>query len=112
MPWSVSKSPMQTGVTLMKRLMPIVLLAYACAAPAAAAASAPGSSVVQALKQSEYSLGNAARDVDMVKLSQMIADDFRVVSGTGKVQTKDTLMARIKDGPSKMESFEIGPMDV
>jgi ketosteroid isomerase-like protein len=103
----------------MKKLAGAVLLLCACAglvfaqtqmSPAATPAKGPG--VAQGVKQLEHDWLDAMKAGDIDKLSSIMADDWVGIGfGDGKA-TKQSYLADVKSGTSKMESFEIGPMDV
>jgi ketosteroid isomerase-like protein len=85
-------------------------LAQAPATTAAAAAKAP--SVSEMLKQIERDWADAGKTGDADKLGQILADDWKGIQYDGKISTKQGLLADVKAGKNKYESFEFGPMDV
>ena len=103
----------------MKKLAGAALLICACVGsafaqaqtpPAAAPAKSP--SVSQALQQLEHDWVDAMKAGDTDKLGSILADDWVGLGyGAGKA-TKQSFLADVKSGASKMESFEFGPMDV
>ncbi len=50
--------------------------------------------------------------VDIDKLNQIYADDFATIGSSGKIVTKKDLLSDFETLHDKLESFEIGPMDV
>jgi ketosteroid isomerase-like protein len=97
----------------MKNLVAVVLLALVCTGPALAGKpAAPSSDVADALKQIEQEFGYAIRDVDVDKLNQIIADDYRGVGSSGRPADKASVLEYVKSGKSRLEWFEIGPRDV
>lgn len=67
---------------------------------------------VEILKQLERDLGDAMVAVDMDKLNQIYVGDFASVRSSGKMSTKESILDDMKSGNGKLESFELGPMDV
>lgn len=67
---------------------------------------------ISAIKQLSQDMGDAMVRVDMDKLSQIYADDFATVGRSGKVLTKGDIMSDFKSFHDKLESFELGPIDV
>src|SRR5215469_11182055 len=49
---------------------------------------------------------------DTDKLNQILADDWVAIGPDGKTETKQEFLANLKSGQMKMESFEMGPMQV
>src|SRR5438445_72114 len=68
--------------------------------------------VVDAVKQVAQDMGDAMVAVDVDKLNQIFADDWAAVDSSGKIFTKESLLSDFKSGKHKLESFEIGPVDV
>src|SRR5437867_2914705 len=99
----------------MKKLVGTVLLVCACAGLLFAQAQkepAKGPSVSDAVKQLEHDWSDAMKAGDADKLGQILADDWKGLGYDGKKATKQSLLADVKSGASKLESFEFGPMDV
>jgi uncharacterized protein (TIGR02246 family) len=99
----------------MRKLAWTVLLVCACAGlglgPTRMAA-ADESSVAQHVKQLETDWLQAMKEGDAAKLSAIIADDWMGFNFDGSRATKQEYMDAIKSGREKVESFEMGPMDV
>jgi ketosteroid isomerase-like protein len=99
----------------MKKLAWTILLVCACAGlgpgPTRMAA-ADQSSVAQHVKQLEMDWGQAMKDGNVAKLGEIVADDWVGVGPTGEKATKLKYLDEVKSGKNKIESFEIGPMDV
>ncbi|HYT24350.1 MAG TPA: nuclear transport factor 2 family protein [Candidatus Polarisedimenticolia bacterium] len=83
-----------------------LVLAYPPQAPS------KGSSVADTLKQLEQDLGDATVAANFEKLNQILADDWESVGFSGKIYTKENFLDDLKSGKDKLESFEIGSMDV
>jgi ketosteroid isomerase-like protein len=99
----------------MKELIPAVLLACACVGLVSAnppEASSQGSSVADTLKQLEQDFGDALVAADFGKLNQILADDWEGIGLSGKISTKESVLANLKSGKGTLESFQIGSMDV
>ncbi len=99
----------------MKKLMVTVLFACACvglvsASPPELPRRAP--SVADTLEQLELEWGAAVKAVDVDKLNQILADDWSMLGYAGETSTKESFLANLKSGKSKLECFAIGPMDV
>jgi ketosteroid isomerase-like protein len=69
-------------------------------------------SEVNALRQLEQEMGDAMVHLDVEKLSQIYADDFAMLSSSGKVLTKQDMLRDFEGKDNRLESFENGPMDV
>ncbi len=60
----------------------------------------------------ELDWSNAQKAGDVTKLSQILADDWMGLGSDGVRSTKKQSLDNIKSGANKLESFEMGPMDV
>jgi ketosteroid isomerase-like protein len=80
-------------------------------APAPAAA-ARGPSVSQSIKQLEIDWSEALKAGDADKVGQIVADDWTGIANDGSKETKQSLLENVKSGKDKVESVELGPMDV
>ncbi len=99
----------------MKKLAGAVLLVCVCVGlvfAQAAKAPAKAPSVSDAVKQLEHDWTDAMKAGDADKLGQILADDWTGLGYDGKKSTKQSYLADLKSGASKLESFEFGPMDV
>jgi ketosteroid isomerase-like protein len=67
---------------------------------------------VQAIEQLEQDMGDAMVRVDIDRLNQIYADDFVSVGSAGKIINKQDLLRNFQSFHDKLESFEIGPMNV
>jgi ketosteroid isomerase-like protein len=99
----------------MKKLVGTVLFACVCgglvlADPAKA--SSEDASVADSLKQLEQDFGDAIKDVDTDKLNQILADDWVSLGSIGRTVSKEGFLSDLKSGNDKLESFELGPIDV
>jgi ketosteroid isomerase-like protein len=100
---------------MMKKLAGAVLLAAACVGLTFAQTPAPmakGPSVTQTLKQLEQDWVDAVKAGNADKLGQILADDWTTLEYDGSKETKQSMLAEVKSGAEKIESFEFGPMDV
>lgn len=88
------------------------LLALAFSPVFAQEKKAAGPNTAATIKQMEQDWSEAQKTGNIEKLSQMIADDWRGQGPDGKISTKAEMLADTKDGKSKLESFEMGPMEV
>jgi ketosteroid isomerase-like protein len=102
----------------MKKVVGTVLLTLLCVGLALAQTQTPPAgtmtkapSVSNGIKQLELDWENAMKSGDLDKLSAIIADDWVGIGQDGK-ETKASFLAEYKSGASKIESFEMGPMDV
>jgi len=98
-------------------LMTFIFLACVCIGPALAGSSeAPSKDVlavdVAAIKQIGQDMGDAMVTGDTAKLSQIFADDWASVGPSGKATTKEDFLRNHISGDSKLESFDLGPIDV
>ena len=99
----------------MKKLVGAVLIACVCVGLVLANPSEVGSkgaSVADTLKQLEQDMGDAMKAIDADKLNQILADDWVNLGGSGRILTKESFLGDLKSGNDKLESFELGPMDV
>jgi ketosteroid isomerase-like protein len=99
----------------MKKLVGMVL--FACASAGLVLADPPeapskDTSVTDTLKQLEQDFGDAIKAVDADKLNQILADDWVELGGSGRIFTRESVVGDLKSGKDKLESFELGPMDV
>jgi ketosteroid isomerase-like protein len=68
--------------------------------------------VVESIKQFEQEIGDAMVACNIGKLNQTYADDWATIGSSGKIFTKESLLADFKSGNHKLVSFENGPMNV
>ncbi|HUI77267.1 MAG TPA: nuclear transport factor 2 family protein [Bryobacteraceae bacterium] len=97
----------------MTKFFGVFLLVAACFSPVYGQATKPAASgTAEAVKQLErdWSEAQKARDID--KLTQILADDWSGLGSDGARSTKKQFLDDVKSGVNKLESFEIGPMDV
>ena len=100
---------------MMKKLAGVVLLFSICVGLAFAQtkpAPAKGPSTAQVVKQLEQDWSDAQKAGDVDKLGQILADDWVGLGYDGKKSTKQESLADLKSGATKLESFELGPMEV
>ncbi len=99
----------------MKKLVGAVLFACVCVGLVLAdppKAPSQGASVADTLKQLEQDFGDAIKAVDADKINQILADDWVNPGSSGRILTKESFLSDLKSGNDKLESFELGPMDV
>jgi uncharacterized protein (TIGR02246 family) len=101
----------------MKNFLGALLIVYAgfglaFADTPAPAAAGKGESVSQLIMQLERDWADAMKAGDADKVSAIMADDWTAIGYDGSKATKKSLLADVKAGKDKVESIEIGPMDV
>lgn len=96
----------------MKKLVASALFTCACAGMVLAQAQSKELTAVDTIKQLEQDIGNAMVAGDIEKLNQIYADDLAAIGSSGKVATKETILLNFRSGKDKLESFEIGPINV
>lgn len=99
----------------MNKLIGRVLVAVACVGLASAGAAQVqwnDNAVVEALKQIERDMGQAMVAVDLEKLNRIFADDWTSIAASGAVVTKEKMLRDFESVHDRLESFELGPMDV
>jgi ketosteroid isomerase-like protein len=96
----------------MTRFLVVILLVAACLSPAYGQAKSQASGTADAIKQLERDWVNAQKAGDVAKLGQILADDWIGLGFDGAKTTKKQSLDNIKSGANKLDSFEIGPMDV
>ena len=96
----------------MKRLAGVVVLVFVCAGAAVGGEPQAPSDVADTLKQLEQDYGDAIKAVDLDRINQIMADDWRGVSSSGRVANKENALEFVKSGKSRLEWFELGPRDV
>ena len=96
----------------MTRFLVVILLVAACLSPAYGQAKSQASGTADAIKQLERDWVNAQKAGDVAKLGQILADDWIGLGFDGAKSTKKQSLDNIKSGANKLDSFEIGPMDV
>ena len=99
----------------MKKLAGAVFLVSACVALALAQTQTPavkGPSAAESVKQLEHDWVDAAIAGDADKVSQILAEDWIGVGYDGNKENKQSHLADMKSGKTKLESFEFGSMDV
>ena len=65
-----------------------------------------------AIKQIEQEMGDAIVAVDIEKLNQIYADNYAMLGSSGKIITKQNILQQVESGKYKLESYELGPVDV
>jgi ketosteroid isomerase-like protein len=90
----------------------LVIAAVAVALAQAPAPFAKSPSVSQAVKQLEHDWIDAEKAHDADRIDAILADDWAGIGYDGNRETKQEMLANVKSGKGKLESFEYGPMDV
>ena len=98
-------------------LVASVLFACVCAGATQAIASdaSPDDAVaadVAAIRQLGKDMGDAMISGDTDKLKQIFAEDWNSVGSSGKVMTREDFLRNHVSGDHKLESFDLGPIDV
>jgi ketosteroid isomerase-like protein len=75
-------------------------------------APASDSTDIETVTKVEQDMGNAMVAVDIDKLNQIYSDDWATIGSSGEIVTKENLLRDFKSFHDKLESFELGPMDV
>ncbi|QJR09251.1 hypothetical protein DSM104443_00288 [Usitatibacter rugosus] len=100
----------------MKALVAALLATYLGITSAMAADVPPTSvadqNVVATMKQLAQAWGDSTVTGDVDRLGQILADDWSSFGGSGKPTDKASFLGSLKAGKHKLESFELGPMDV
>lgn len=93
----------------MRNFLALIFVAGLCFGQAKKATASPD---VEILKQLERDWTDAQKAGDVEKLAAILADDWRGVGYDGTRTTKAEAIADLKEGKTKVTSFEFGPMDV
>jgi ketosteroid isomerase-like protein len=99
----------------MKRFVLAALLISVCSALSFAQADKPaakGPNTVASIKQLEHDWVAATKANDMDKLGQILADDWTGIGPDGEKMTKQAYLDMYTSGKSKIESIDLGSMDV
>jgi ketosteroid isomerase-like protein len=98
----------------MKTLIAPVLSTCVCVGVVWAGSPQPSEdpTAINAIKQLEQDMGDAMVRVDIDRLNQIYADDFVSIGSAGKIINKQDLLRDFQSFHDKLESFEIGPMNV
>lgn len=95
------------------KIFGVYLLVVACLSPVYGQATKPAASgAAEAVKQLERDWSDAQKAGDIDKLSQILADDWSGLGSDGAKSTKKSYLNDVKSRANKLESFEMGPMDV
>ena len=94
----------------------VLILSSVCMGVAFAGPPPPHSckdlTAVHAIEQLEQDMGDAMVRVDIDRLNQIYADDFSMLGSSGKIITKQSILQQVSSGKYKLESYELGPIDV
>jgi hypothetical protein len=99
----------------MKKWAWTVLLACACARQGfvpTRMSAAQNPSVEQHLKQLETDWLQAMKDGKITRMNEIVAGDWQHIYVDGSRGTRQTLVENVMSGKYKLESFEMGPMNV
>ena len=99
----------------MNKFAGTILLLCACAGSALgqAQAQAPKApSTAESVKQLEKDWLEAEKAGDRDKLNRILADDWVGIGPEGKTETKQEFLASLKSGQMKMDSLDMGSMQV
>ena len=99
----------------MNKLIASTLFACVCVGSVLAnspASTSTGPAVADTLKQLERDMGDAMVAVDIDKLDRILADDWKSVGMSGNIYSKQSVLKDLKSGKDRLQSFELGPMDV
>jgi ketosteroid isomerase-like protein len=99
----------------MKQIIVAVLFAFVVGGLAFAHSSntlSTGLSDADTLRQMSRDWADATKAIDVNRLSQIIADDWRYVGSYGKIKSKEDALSYVQTRDERLESFEFGPMDV
>jgi hypothetical protein len=99
----------------MKKLIANVLFACVCVGVVLAdshRASLNDPNDVAAVKLVEQDMGDAMVAGEIDELSQIFADDWATVGSSGKIVTKEKVLADFKSGKDKLVLYENGPIEV
>ena len=96
----------------MKTVIALLLVAACCGLMYGQATKPAASNAAEAVRQLERDWSTAQKAVDIEKLSQILADDWMGLGSDGAQSNKKSYLNDVKTGANKLESFEIGPMDV
>jgi len=99
----------------MKTLTACVLFARVCAGLLfvhSSKACSASLSDADTLRQLNLDWEDATKAIDINRISQIIADDWRGVFSSGKIRTKDIVLNYVQTREIKLQSYEFGPMDI
>jgi ketosteroid isomerase-like protein len=99
----------------MKKVVVAVLFACVVAGLVFANSSKAASAVLSdedTLRQLSRDWSEATKAIDINRLSQIIADDWRAVGRSGKIRSKEYGLNYVRTRDIRLESYEFGPMDV
>ncbi len=97
----------------MIKIVGVILLIAASFGPAyGQAKKAAPSGTAEAIKQLERDWTAAMKAGDVDRVGQIVADDWSGLGFDGAKSTKKAMLNDIKSGATKIESVDLGPMDV
>lgn len=80
--------------------------------PLSSSTGSPKLSDADTLSQLSLDWANATKGIDVNRLGQIIADDWRGVGSSGRIKTKEEVLNYVQTRENRLESFEFGPLDV
>lgn len=75
-------------------------------------APATGPTDIETVTQVKREMGDAMAVFDIDKLNHIYADDWATIGSFSEIVTKENLLHDFKSFHDKLQSFELGPMDV
>ncbi|MBV9493596.1 MAG: nuclear transport factor 2 family protein [Acidobacteria bacterium] len=94
----------------MKKLVGILVLIFVCVG--AAFGDDKSAEIANTLDRLEQDYGKAIMEIDIDRIDQIMADDWRGVGESGRAADKASVLELVRSRKSKLEWFEIGPRDV
>lgn len=95
---------------MMKKAVKVLLII--CMGGIALADTRAPPSTADAVKQLEQDWADAMKTGDGEQIGRILGDDWIEVSNDGRKLTRNQLIAGVKSGRVKVESIELGPLDV
>jgi len=97
---------------LIKTFAVVLLVGVGSSAVFGQAAKAASSDPAEMVKQLERDWIAAQKAVNVDRLSQIVADDWAGLGTDGVTSTKKQFLDNVKSGASKVDSIEVGAMEV
>jgi ketosteroid isomerase-like protein len=95
-----------------KKILSVFLFAGAGLILVYGQAAKRAASPAEAVKQLEHDWSEAQKARNIDRLSQILADDWSGLGSDGTRTTKKDFLNDVKAGTNKLETFDMGPMDV
>ena len=99
----------------MKTLTALFLFACVCVGLVfirSSMASSASPSDADTLRQLCRDWADASEAIDVNRVNQIVADDWREIGSTGAIKTRETSLRDMQTRDYKLESTDFGPMDV